>query len=329
MMSAATMKEVARKAGVSAITVSRVINTAAYVRPSTRARVEAAIAELRYIPNQMASSLRSHQTNILALVLPTITNSFWTTIARGAEDEAESRGYSVFLCNTDDDPAKEARYLEVLLRHRVDGVSIIPTARSAPTLRRLEQHEMTFVQLHRRAEGVQSDIVRGDSRGGAYILTRHLLDVGWRRIGYVGGPITSFTGHDRLAGYEEALASAGIAVDPALIRVGPYRQQTGYLLVKDLLQTKARPDALFIGNSRLALGALRAITEAGCRMPEDIGVASFYDVPALDDYSPFMTTAIQPAYEIGRLGVSRLLDRIAGNDDAQREIILPNRIIAR
>jgi len=324
-----TMRDVAKRAGVAVLTLAPGVNHAGDVHSGTRAKVNAAIEELQYIPNQMASSLRSRQTGTLALILPTITNAFWTTIARGAEDEAESRGYSLFLCNTDDDPAKEARYLEVLLRHRVDGVVIIPTAESAPSLRRLQRHEMTFVQLHRKVEGIQSDIVRGDSCGGAYVLTRHLLDAGWRRIAYVGGPTASFTGHDRLTGYKQALADAGVEVRPSLIKIGPYGQQTGYLLVKELMQSEDHPEALFIGNSRLAVGALHALTEAGLHMSRDIGVASFYDVPALDDYSPFMTTAIQPAYEIGRLGVSRLLDRIAGNGDLVQETVLPNRILAR
>lgn len=328
-MAAVTMKDVAKRAGVSTITVSRVVNSTGYVHPSTRAKVRAVIAELHYIPNQMASSLRSRQTSILALILPTITNSFWTTITRGAEDEAEARGYSIFLCNTDDDPSKEARYLEALLRHRVDGVVIVPTASSAGTLHRLQRHQMAFVQLHRKIEGIESDVVRGDSRGGAFALTRHLLDSGRRQIAYVGGPLSTFTGRDRLAGYEEALARAGIERDPALVKIGTYRQQTGYELVKELLQPPARPEAVFIANSTLAIGALHALTEAGIRMPRDIAVASYYDIPALDDYSPFMTTAIQPAYEIGRLGVSRLLARIAGTPDAMREIILPNRILAR
>lgn len=328
-MAAVTMKDVAKWAGVSTITVSRVVNGTGYVHPSTRAKVDAAIAALHYIPNQMASSLRSRQTCILALVLPTITNSFWTTLARGAEDEAGARGYSIFLCNTDDDPAKEGRYLEVLLRHRVDGVVIVPTAGSAAALRRLQHHQMAFVQLHRKVEGIESDVVRGDSRGGAFALTRNLLDAGRRQIAYVGGPLSTFTGRDRLAGYEEALAREGIAIDPALVKIGAYRQQTGYVLVKELLRPDARPEALCIANSQLAIGALHALTEAGIRMPHDIAVASYYDIPALDDYTPFMTTAIQPAYEIGRLGVSRLLERIAGAPGAAQEIILPNRILAR
>lgn len=325
----ATMKDVAKKAGVSLITVSRVINEAGNVHADTQAKVVAAIEELQYVPNQIASNLRSRQTNTLALLLPTITNAFWTTIARGAEDEAESCGYNLFLCNTDDDPAKEARYLEALLRHRVGGIIIVPTPESGPALRRLQDHEMMFVQIHRSVERVESDIVRSDSRGGAFVLTRHLLDAGWRRIAYVGAPLTTFNGHDRFSGYRDAMAQADVPVNPALIKHGPVGQESGCSLVKQLLEVKPRPEAIFIANSRLAIGALRALTTAGLRLPEDIAVASFHDIPALDDYSPFMTTLIQPAYEIGRLGVRRLLGRIAGKHDLREEIILPNHIITQ
>ncbi|MHB8645905.1 MAG: LacI family DNA-binding transcriptional regulator [Thermomicrobiales bacterium] len=323
---AATMKDVARKAGVSLITVSRVINEVGNVHADTQAKVRAVIADLHYIPNQIASNLRSRQTNTLALLLPTITNAFWTTLARGAEDEAESCRYSLFLCNTDDDSEKEARYLEALLRHRVGGLIIVPTAESGPALRRLQHHEMLFVQIHRSVEGIQSDVVRSDGRDGAFTLTSQLLDAGWRQIAYIGGPLTTFTGRDRFSGYQDAMTRAGVPVNPKLVQFGPVGQQTGATLVKSLLDVTPRPEAIFISNSRLAVGALRALTAAGLRLPQDIAVASFYDIPALDDYAPLMTTVIQPAYEMGRLGVRRLLGRIAGMHDLVEEIVLPNRI---
>jgi LacI family transcriptional regulator len=322
----ATMKDVARRAGVSLITVSRVINEMGNVHADTQARVRAAIEDLHYVPNQIASNLRSRQTDTLALLLPTITNAFWTTIARGAEDEAESRGYSLFLCNTDDDAAKEARYLEALLRHRVGGFVIVPTAESGPALRRLQHHEMAFVQIHRSVDGVESDIVRSDGYGGAVALTSQLLDAGWRRIAYVGGLLTSFTGRDRFSGYQDAMRRAGMPIDPRLVKFGLIGQESGYSLVEQLLAETPRPDAVFIANSRLAVGALRALTAAGLRPSRDIAVASFYDIPALDDYSPFMTTVIQPAYDIGRLGVRRLLGRMAGTHETAEEILMPNRI---
>ncbi|MDP9469359.1 MAG: LacI family transcriptional regulator [Chloroflexota bacterium] len=321
-----TLKDVARRAGVSVITVSRVVNSSGYVRPETRARVEAAVEELQYVPNQMASNLRSRQTDTVALLLPSITNSFWTTIARGVEDEAWACGYGMFLCNTDDDLAKEERYVDILVRRRVEGVLLVPTPGSQPLLERLRRRRIKFGLLHRQLDGVEGDVIRGDNRGGAFALTEQLLAAGFRRIAYVGGPLTLMLARDRLAGYREAIAAAGGDVDPALVKSGKdYTQQIGERLVAELLRQTPRPEAVLIANSRLAIGALHAIAWAGLRVPADIAVAAFYDISALDDYSPLMVTAIQPAYEIGRIGARRLLRRGAENDGPV-EVVLPNRI---
>jgi LacI family transcriptional regulator len=329
-----TMRDVAKRAGVSIITVSRVINETSYVREETQARVRAAIEELQYVPNQIASSLRSRQTKALALLLPTITNSFWTNIARGAEDEAEAYGYSLFLCNTDDDSDKEERYFDVLVRNRVGGILIVPSPLSTPRLHRLQQRQMPFVQIHRKLENIDSDVVRADGYGGVVALTEYLISAGHRRIAYVGGWLTMSIGQERLAGYEYALARAGITVDQSLVKVDRslvktdgYGQQSGYSLVRDLLQSAVKPDAMVIGNSRLAIGALNALREADMRVPQDVAVASFYDISALDNFSPFMITAIQPAYDMGRRGIRRLFARIADPALATEELVLPNRIM--
>jgi len=323
---AATMKEVAEQAGVSLITVSRVVNGVGYVRADTRARVLAAVAALEYIPNQGASSLRSRQTRTLALLLPTIANSFWTTIARGVEDEGEARGYSVFLCNTDDDPVKEARYLDVLLRRRVEGVVIVPTVASTGQLRRAQQRGMPVVQLHRKLDDLDADIVRSDSYGGAATLTEQLLATGRRRIAFIGGALAVSTARERLAGYEATLRTAGIAPDRALAKIGSATPESGYTLMGELLARKPHPEAVVIGNSRLALGALRALRDAGLAVPEDLAVAAFHDIVALDADSPNLITATQPAYDIGRLGTRRLLDRLVGLADPPVDLILPNHI---
>jgi LacI family transcriptional regulator len=330
---AATIKDVAKRAGVSVITVSRVINGADYVRAETQARVQAAIDELHYVPNQLASSLRSRQNDTLALVVPDIATTFWTAMARGAEDEAWEHGYSLFLCNTDDEPAKEDRYIENLLRRRVAGLAIVATIGSTELLRRLETHQLPFVMMHRKIAGIEADVVRSDSREGAFALTKRLLDAGWRRIAYVGGPLASSLGQDRLAGYRDALQSAGIAVDPALIKLGVHKQHSGYELVSELVKMRPLPEAICIGNSRLALGALHALTDAGMRVPHDLTVAAFFEVSSLIDDSRLVGTplivATQPAYQIGRLGIRRLLERIAGQHGAAEDILLPVNVADR
>ena len=324
----ATMKDVATRAGVSLVTVWRALNEPDAVRAATLAKVVAAIDELHYVPDQLASSLRSRQTGTIALLLPTIANAFWTTIARGVEDEGEARGYSVFLCNTDDDPTKEARYLDVLLRRRVEGIVIVPTAASAAALQQARRHQMPIVQVHRKLDEVGADCIRADSRGGAGALTAQLLALGHRRIAYLGGLPTISPTRDCLAGYEGAMARAGVAVEASLVRLGRATPEAGHALVAELLASE-RPEALCIGNSRMAVGALHALAEAGVRVPDDLVVATFYDIAALDAYSPDLITAIQPAYEIGRLGARRLLERIGGLTGPPDDILLPNTIAPR
>lgn len=320
---AVTMKDVAEHAGVSLPTVSRVINDTSYVNAETRAKVLAAIEELQYVPNQMAASLRSNNTKTLALLVPDIASSFWTTVLRGVEDEAMARGYHVFLGNTDDDPAKEARYIDGLVRRRIDGLLIAPTAKSVPLLRRLRQQGMGCVVVHRPVSGLEIDTVRSDAYASAVILTQHLLAAGCRRIAFIGGEIEQ----GRLRAYRETLAAAGQVLDPALVRIGPLSEQVGEQLVNTVLALNPPPDAIFIGNNRLATGALHALGRANAQRSEPIAIAAFYDSAALSVYAPPMIAAIQPAYEIGRYSTRRLFDRLANKPVDGHEIILSNRIM--
>ena len=322
------MREVAERAGVSLVTVSRVINSHESVRPATRARVQAAIEALQYVPDQLAGSLRSRQSGTIGLLLPTIDNAFWTGIARGVEDEGEAQGYSVFFCNSDDDVAKEARYLEALIGRRAEGIVIVPTAESTDQLRRVQQRQMPIMQVHRKLDGLEADCIRTDSQGGTEALTEHLLALGCRQIAFLGATTTLSPARDCLGGYLAAMGRAGVPVDQSLIRLGRTRPEVGYALAVELLRA-ARPEAICIGNSRLAVGALHALREAGLHIPGDMRVATFYDIAALDAYSPALITAVQPAYELGRLGARQLLRRIAGLDTPPVDILLPNTITVR
>src|SRR5438270_1653615 len=188
-----TLRDVAAKAGVSAITVSRALNNTGYVSPQTRLRITAAVHDLNYVPNALASSLRSKRTQLLALLVTDVTNPFWTTVARGVEDGAMDAGYGVILCNSDEDRDKEARYLDLLLRRRIDGLVVVPTTESTEILQNLQRRKVPFVLVDRLVSGVTADSVRGDSRGGACEVTTHLLRTGYRRIGLITGPHTVST----------------------------------------------------------------------------------------------------------------------------------------
>jgi LacI family transcriptional regulator len=281
----------------------------------------------------MASSLRSQQNDTLALVIPDIATTFWTAMARGAEDEAWEHGYSIFICNTDDDREKEEHYINTLVRRRVAGIAIVATLGSADLLRRLQARQQPFVMLHRKIGDIDADVIRSDSRSGAVALTERLLAAGRRRLAYVGGPLAGSLGQDRLAGYREALARVGIEPDPALIKIGVHSQQSGYELMSELLRARPLPEAILIGNARLALGALHALAKAGLRVPEDLQIATFFEISSLIDDTRLirtpLTIATQQSYEIGRLGIRRLLERIAGKHDAAEDILLPVEIAVR
>lgn len=324
-----TMKDVAKRAGVSVITVSRVVNGSGYVGNATRMKVEAAIEELHFVPNMVASNLRSRQSDLLALVLPDITNSFWTSIARGAEDEAWAHGYGVFICNTDNDPVKEEGYIKRLLQRRVEGVLIVPTPRPAneSQLQRLRRHGTKFVVIHRKLAGTVADVVRSDSEGAARALTIELARTGRTRIAFVGFPLSYASSTDRLKGYQEGLRAAGLEIDPALIRFGEgLNESGGYLMVRELLNDHTHPDAILLANSRLALGGLRAIKEAGLRIPGDIAAAAFHDITTMDEYAPYLIRAVQPSYRMGQMATRRLLEMDSHGNGPYKEIILDTEI---
>ncbi|MEJ7837726.1 MAG: LacI family DNA-binding transcriptional regulator [Thermomicrobiales bacterium] len=323
------MKDIAKRSGVSLITVSRVVNNSGYVGKATRARVEDAIRELNYIPNMVASSLRSRQSDLLALLLPDITNSFWTSIARGAEDEAWASGYGVFICNTDNDTEKEAAYIERLIRRRVGGVLFVPTptTESQEQLARLRNHNVNFVIVHRRLQESIADVVRSDGETATRKLTDELIRRGSRRIAFVGLPLVDETSSDRLEGFRRSLKQAGIALDPELIQTGDVGDGSGGVqLVRALLDMKHPPDAILLANSRLAIGGLRAIDEAGLQLQTDIHVAAFHDINTMDHHASRLIRAVQPSYKMGQLATRRLLEISTQTTPSIREIILESEI---
>jgi len=307
-----------------------VINNSGYVGQETRARVEAAIAELQYVPNLLARSLRFKRTHTLALVLTDITNPFWTTVARGVEDAASARGFNVILCNTDESEAKQSEYLNVLLQKQVDGFLLVPARSTPDPIILIQSQRVPTVVLDRQVPGAQVDVVRGDSEGGAYQLVRLLLSLGHRRIAMLSGPVSISTAADRVAGYRRALQEAGLETQAELVCYGEYTQESGYQMAQKALALTPRPTALFAANNFIAIGALRALREAGVRVPEDMALVSFDDIPPAFVIEPFLTVAAQPAYEMGRRATELLLARLSGQAPPEsQEIVLPTEIIMR
>jgi LacI family transcriptional regulator len=324
-----TIKDVARRAGVSTMTVSRVINNADYISQETRERVEQAIAELDYLPNALARSLRFKQTKTIALVLTDIANPFFTGVLRGVEDAAVAQGFSVLFCNTDESEQVERDYLSILMQKQVDGVLLVPATAHSEAATQLRVRGVPMVAIDRRMH-TPVDTVRGDSERAAHALTRHLIELGHRRIAAITGPTDVSTANDRLAGYGRALAEAGVSLDPDLICVDDFMTEGGYRSTQRLLQAPVRPTAIFAGNNFIAFGAFRALREAGLSVPDELSLVTFDDLPSSWLMSPFLTTANQPAYEIGQRATELLIARLNGEADAApREIVLPAELIIR
>jgi LacI family transcriptional regulator len=325
-----TISDVAKRAGVSPVTVSRVINNLGNVSLATREKVQQAIQELGYVPSVAARSLRSKRTHTLALVVPDITNAFWTTVARGVEDAAQSHGYSVFLYNTDETPSKQLRCLDVIASQRVDGVIIAPYDSDAGNLAKIRGRKIPAVIIDRRIEGWEVDTVCGDSISGACALVQHLIGLGHKRIAMVSGPANTSTAEDRVAGYCLAMTEAGIPLEPRLIKRGEFRSASGEQLTYQLLDEGINLTAIFAANNAIALGAIDALEKRGLRIPQDVALVCFDDFPNASRFFPFLTVAVQPAYDMGVNAAQLLLSRLDNDANLRpRQVVLPTRLIIR
>jgi LacI family transcriptional regulator len=324
-----TVHDVAKRAGVAPITVSRVINNSGYISEVTRERVEAAVKELGYIPNTLARGLRSKRTHTLALVVTDITNPYFTLMARGVEDVAGASDYTVIYCNTDESESKEEKYANILAQRQVDGVLLVPACGNAKTIKFLESNDITVVVLDRRISGVETDFVRSDSENGAKSLIKLLIGLGHKRIAIITGPKDVSTAVDRVSGYKQALIEAGL-IENELVYYGAFNQQSGYELTKKAMMQSPKPTAIFGANNFIMLGIIKALRELQLDVPDDVSVVGFDDFPESMLVRPFFTAVTQPAYEMGRLATELLLKRISGElSEEFQKIILPTEIIER
>lgn len=325
-----TIADVARRAGVSTVTVSRVINGASNVTPRTREKVERAINELHYVPSVAARSLRSKRTQALALLVPDITNPFWTTVARGVEDAAQNGGYSLLLCNTDENAAKEQHYIEVMISQRVDGVIIAPCHSDASWLKRLRDRSIPTVIIDRRVEGWQVDTVIGDSISGARAIIKYLISLGHQHIAVLSGPRHTSSAEDRVIGYRLALAETGIPFNKRMILRGEFKVSSGKAMTDQLLELSQTPTAIFATNNSIAMGAVEALNQHGLVIPQDMALVGFDDIPYFSYLFPFLTVVAQPVYDLGMQAAQLLLCRLRGQVDAPpSQIILSTSLVIR
>ncbi|GGM21255.1 MULTISPECIES: LacI family DNA-binding transcriptional regulator [Micromonospora] len=319
--------DVAKAAEVSPATVSRVLN-GARVSPERVARVLAACADLGFRPNRVARGLRRRSSEVLALIIADIENPFFTALARGVEDVARSGNLSVVLCNADDDPQKEADYLEVAVAEHMAGVVISPASLTETDLGVLLDRDVPVVAIDRSPESSTIDSVGAAEEEGAYEATRHLLGQGYRRIACITGPRVSWAAVERLRGFLRACRENDPPRRRPLVRYADFRVRGGHQAMVELLDLRDPPDAVLVTNNLMAAGALEAMHERGIS-PPDVGLVSFGDAFWSHLVQPALTTVHQPAYEVGRAAAELLLRRRAEPTLEPQRVVLPTRLEVR
>lgn len=325
----ATIYDIAKKAGVSITTVSRVINNHPYVQEETRQRVKQVFKEMHYIPNSNASSLVKKTTNTFAVIVPDITNGFFTTLLRGAEDKANENGFAVILGNTDENSMKEQTYIQMFMERRVDGLIIDTVSARSKNLKPILKQETPLVLVDRETTDRSLAFVGSNNRQSATKLVDYLIELGHKRIALISGAKEISVYQQRMEGYQEALQKAGLPPDERLILWGEKPNfETGLFLTRSLLQLSPRPTAIFAANNFLANGAFTALREAGFEAPRDMSVVCFDAGDSGATLNPFFTSMVQPAYLMGQIAVELLLRQIKQKDTSAR-IILESDLIIR
>jgi LacI family transcriptional regulator len=328
----ATIYDVARAAGVSPATVSRVFN-GGRVTAGRAAKVRRSAAELGFAPNRVARSLRMQRAALIGLIIPDIENPFFTALARGVEDAAQETNLSVVLCNTDEEVEKERHYLEVAAAEQMAGVIVAAASRHRTDLSALVDRGMPVVAVDRRPRGASVDAVMMDNRHGGEEATEHLLRSGYRRVACIAGPEGASTSDERLAGYlavmRDHLQEAGPGAPLAeYVRHGDFRVESGRTAMAELLALPEPPDAVFVANNLMTVGALAALREAG-REPPGTGLLSFGEVPWPELVTPAITSVRLPSYDLGFAAAGLLQERISGADKPLQTVVLRTALEAR
>lgn len=321
----ATIKDVALKADVSVTTVSHVVNDTRHVSAKVRERVELAIRELGYVPNAMARSLKSNTTSTLGMLIPNSSNPYFAEIVRIVEDRCFGAGYTLVLCNTDDEPRRQSVYLQVLAERRIDGLIVVSTGADEDDslVTQLRGLRIPTVLLDREIADPACDLVETAHMQGGLLAVRHLLSLGHKRIACIGGPTGVTSSEQRIEGWRMALAETGSAPNAdALLWRGGFTSQGGYEAMHAILRTEEKPSAVFVCNDLMAIGALRAAHESGVRVPDELSIVGFDDIELSAYTSPPLTTVAQPKERIGALAVDMLLERMGGKRRDARKVVL-------
>jgi LacI family transcriptional regulator len=324
-----TISEVAKKAGVSPTTVSHVINNTRFVSDEKRERVERAIEEMEYHPNALARSLRSGETHTIGLVLPDSANPFFAEVGRSIEGAAFNVGYSVILCNTENNLEKERKYIERLAEKQVDGMIFVGAGEDYDSYKKLLDMKIRVVAMDRDYPDLKMDVVISDNLQGGKLATQHLIGLGHKRIGCITGPSKVNLSAQRVTGYIQSLEEASLVIDQNLIISGDFHPESGQAAAYQLLAMQDAPTAIFACNDMMAIGVLRAGMELGRRIPQDLALVGYDDIELASYTTPPLTTIQQPKKEMGITALKYLLERIHAEQSAPQRASLPVSLVVR
>lgn len=325
------LEEIAKRTGFSRSTVSRVINNHPNVRESTRKKVLEVVRELNYQPHAAARSLATRRTQVIGIAIPqavtnVFTDPFFPVLIQGVMRVCNRHDYAAMLWLGGQEEEKHFSR-RALGSGLIDGVIVSSAVLDDPLIPRLQGGDIPFVVVGRHPGIEDLWYVDVDNRNGARMAVSHLLRQGYRRIGTLSGPLNTVPGQDRLAGYRDAMQTRGMAVEPDLIVEGDFSRDSGYEAMHILLQQDI--DAVFVANDSMAVGAMRAISEAGRRIPEDVAIVGFDDLPPATSVTPPLTTVRQPVEQLGATAAEILIERLQDVDVGPKRIILPTELIVR
>jgi len=325
-----TMKDVAAAAKVSIATVSATLGNTAYVSPDLKARVLQAVAEMGYEPNSVASGLKRGKTSLIGLIVPDITNPFFTEFVNLVQRDAMQAGYSVLLAISEQDPERQAALVRLMRSHQAAGTILCATG-SPEACREVvaQAGKMKLVFVDNAPPDTGVDGVMLDNRRAAQLAAKHLVACGHRRIATVAGPTDQSPGAERLQGFLDTMRQHGLKVAPAMVRQGDFQVEHGYEASRELLSAAQRPTAVFVANNHMLIGLMQAVAELGLVVPTDLSVASIDDFPWATAFSPAMTTVRQPIAAMATAALQRLLARIDGDDSAPQALVLTPELVIR
>lgn len=324
-----SIKDIAKAAGVSHSTVSRALRHSPLISEETGDRIRRLAAEMGYVPSAIARGLVTQSTRTIGLVVTTIADPFVAEIVRGVEEVALDHGYSVFLCNSNAQPQREIAAVRILRENRVDGVIVTSSRVGNLYLPMLEEMKVPIVLINNQRAGQYVWSVATDNVHGGCLATEYLIELGHRRIGYLGGSPEVSSNRDRLRGYRQALKAHGIRYDPQLVTKGNGRMEGGQRGVEQLLSLSEPPTAVFCYNDMTAIGALRALREAKLQVPQDMSVIGFDDIALAAYVEPPLTTIAQAKHEMGQLAMRMLLQLLSEEKQDVHNIVLQGKLIVR